>query len=66
MREAFLVDGTTTAADTPAAGLPDPLRCKRGFADYGRQLADRVDAEVGGATSYGGAGYVPGHVESED
>jgi len=69
VRPTFVVDGTTTADDVAAAGLPDPLYCRPGFADRARELADRIDAEMGGATSCGGSGgvgYVPDIVESGD
>ena len=68
MNVRFVVAETNTRDDVLAAGLPDPLYCKRGSADHARRLADRIDAEMGGTTSCGGsggAGYVPDIVEIE-
>ncbi|MGA7105934.1 MAG: hypothetical protein WBX49_11365 [Candidatus Deferrimicrobiaceae bacterium] len=68
MNVRFVVAETTTMDDVLAAGLPDPLYCERGSADHARRLADRIDAERGGATSCGGSegsGCVPDIVENE-
>jgi hypothetical protein len=68
MKSRFVVTETTTTDDVAAAGLPDPLHCKRGLADRARLLADAIDAERGGETSCGGAGmgYVPEIVEIDE
>jgi hypothetical protein len=47
---------TTTMDDVLAAGLPDPLYCKRGSADHARLLADLLDDDMGGTRSCGGSG----------
>ena len=64
----FVVTERTTVEDIVAAGRPDPLYCKRGLGEQARVLADQIDAELGGETSCGGAGfgYVPDVVEVED
>lgn len=67
MDSRFVVTETTTSEDIVAAGRPDPLYCKPGLARHARDLADLVDAEMGGQTSCGGAGmgYVPAVLELE-
>lgn len=68
MSSRFVVTERTTVEDIVAAGRPDPLYCKRGLGDQARALADQIDAELGGETSCGGAGfgYVPDVVEVEE
>jgi hypothetical protein len=63
----FVVTETTTHEDILAAGRPDPLYCKPGLAQHACFLADVIDAELGGETSCGGAGfgYVPEVLEIE-
>ena len=68
MSSRFVVTERTTLEDIVAAGRPDPLYCRRGLGDKARALADLIDAELGGETSCGGAGfgYVPDVVEVEE
>jgi hypothetical protein len=69
MNSGFVVRETTDQEDVAAAGLPDPLYCKRGLADRARLLADLIDAEMVGRTSCGGGsgmGYVPDIIEIDD
>lgn len=69
MNARFLVGDSTTVDDILGAGLPDPLYCRPGLAEHARQLADRIDADLGGTTSCGGSGgdgYVPDIVEIEE